>query len=91
MTWPSINKRLLIAAECEDNSSRIIIGNEATFYSDSYPQEEDYYIDGNLGTGRIELCSNGVWNPVCPDFWTEAETSVACYQMGFSRYGMPFV
>ena len=47
----------------------------------------DHYIDGNLRVGRIELCFNGNWNPVCQDFWSEAETAVACYQMGFSRYG----
>ena len=75
------------SVECEDYAARIIIGDEATFYSDESPQGEDYYTDGNLDTGRVELCMNGVWRPVCQDFWTEADASVACYQMGYSRYG----
>lgn len=74
--------------ECEDYAARIIIGDDIAFYSDEYPQEEDYYIEGNLATGRIELCMSGVWRPVCQDFWTEADASVACYQMGYSRYGV---
>ena len=74
-------------AQCEDNSTRIIIGDADTFYSEADLKRDDYYIDGNLGVGRIELCFNGDWNPVCEDFWTEAEASVACHQMGFARYG----
>lgn len=75
---------------CEDYSTRILIEDEDTFYSDTNSEDYDYkyYIDGNLGTGRIELCIQGIWSPVCQDFWTNHEASVACYQMGFSRHGV---
>lgn len=72
---------------CEDFSARVIIGSEDTYYSDADPQADDYYIDRSLSVGRIELCFGGVWNPVCQDFWTDAEASVACHQLGFSKYG----
>jgi hypothetical protein len=78
----------LLAAQCEEYSARIIIGEgeEVTDYDST--RDMYYYIEGNLATGRIELCMNGVWSPVCQDVWTEADTSVACYQMGYSRFGM---
>ena len=76
------------AAMCEEFDARIIIGDEDTYYSDLSPQMDTYYIDGSLAAGRIELCLRGTWNPVCQDFWTEAEAAVACYQLGFSRHGM---
>lgn len=72
---------------CEDYSTRILIEDD---YSNTNPEDYDYnyIIDGNLGTGRIEVCIQGTWSPVCQDVWTNQEASVACYQMGFSRYGV---
>ena len=73
---------------CEELDARLIIGDETSYYSDSNLQSETYYIDGSLAAGRIELCIDGVWNPVCEDFWTDADAAVACHQLGFSRYGL---
>ena len=62
---------------CEDYSARII--NMDPLY--------DHFVDDELAIGRIELCLSGVWRPVCEDVWTEADASVACHQLGFSRAG----
>lgn len=84
---PPVNEVILIAAVCEPYSARIIIGDEDSYYSELNPQPDAYYIDGSLSVGRIELCLEGMWNPVCQDFWTDTEASVACSQLGFSRHG----
>ena len=38
--------------------------------------------------GRIEICMNGVWGTVCGDSFNFTEASVACRQLGFSRFRM---
>ena len=35
------------------------------------------------GQGRVEVCANGVWGPVCNRGWGENEALVVCKQLGF--------
>ncbi len=72
---------------CEEHSTRIIVGSEESYYSDTGLKDDAYYIDNDLSIGRIEICSQGIWNLICQDTLTDNDASVACFQMGFSRFG----
>jgi deleted-in-malignant-brain-tumors protein 1 len=39
------------------------------------------------GEGRLEVYYNGVWGTVCSDRFDNQSASVACYMLGFGRFG----
>lgn len=39
----------------------------------------------NSNEGRVEVCRLEQWNTICNNGWDEAEASVVCSQLGYSR------
>lgn len=35
--------------------------------------------------GRVEIYHQGAWGPVCREGWSQADSSVACRELGFQK------
>ena len=41
-------------------------------------------MDGNSDEeGRVEILYDGVWGPICDDYWGQEESDVMCRMLGF--------
>lgn len=41
--------------------------------------------------GRIEVCFNGVWGSVCPNYWNPIDAYVVCAQLGYTGASKRFM
>ena len=41
---------------------------------------------GYVYGGRLEVCYNGIYHPVCDEGWTENDSTVACSNAGYPGY-----
>ena len=46
-----------------------------------------YYINGDyFYGGRVEVCYNGTYHPVCDENWTDSDARVVCNNIGYGSY-----
>ena len=58
------------------------------FYRDPH-QIDTLLIKDELARGKVEMCTNATWGTVCEGTtWNHHAASVACHQLGFSRFGL---
>ena len=41
--------------------------------------------------GRLEICYNDIWTPVCVTYFHDEEAAVACKQLGYTHYSCTYV
>ena len=46
----------------------------------------DYTSSGYMYGGRVEVCYNGTFHPVCDEGWTDDDSVVVCNNVGFYSY-----
>ncbi len=49
---------------------------------------DSFLIKDEVSQGRVEICVDGSFHTVCDFGWSDADASVVCAELGFSRYGM---
>ena len=65
----------------------VLTKNLFMFFAGTCDEETVRLIGGSLPTeGRVEVCLNDAWGTVCDDGWTDVDASVACRQLGYSRF-----
>ena len=79
------------ASLCLDGDIRLNLGFDYDYIYGELDYDDFYYsnVMGNrqLVRGRVEFCNAQHWGTVCADQWDNADASVACVQLQFSRYG----
>ncbi len=46
--------------------------------------------DNPLIEGKLEMCYNGIWTPVCANYMQDEETIVTCKQLGHTQYSCKY-
>lgn len=64
--------RCIEPVECSDGDMRLVNGSQTS---------------QTVRSGRLEICSQGVWGAVFDTNWTAVDAAVTCKQMGFSPKG----
>jgi hypothetical protein len=54
---------------------QLLFENTTSSYTD-----DGYYVYG----GRVEVCYNGTYGPVCDEGWTDNDAAVVCMNMGYN-------
>ena len=51
--------------------------------------EISLYGGSKSNEGILHMCTNGAWGTVCLNsYWSNINANVACYELGYSAYGM---
>ena len=76
-------------ASCAEYAVRLSVGDflEDDYYRGQTSYDDYYYIKDSLARGRVEVCIEGNFSPVCMDGWSHADASVVCRELGFSQNG----
>ena len=71
---------------CISGTVRLLLDGSDAFYGDNDVSAAYLYKD-ELTRGRVEICIDQEFIPICDDSWKLEAASVVCRQLGFSPYG----
>ena len=80
-------ENIIIVHKCYKPSSQTASTPSTSCYDGDIRLENATYIfvpGGYSYGGRVEICFNGTYHPVCDDGWTYYEATVACNNIGYS-------
>ena len=81
----------LLTAKCIEGDVRLGLKNFTEFYISIGEEKEYYFIKDELARGRLEVCVGERYGTISDTNWSNQDASVACSQLGFSRYGLSLI
>uniref|UniRef100_A0A1X7ULL6 Deleted in malignant brain tumors 1 protein n=1 Tax=Amphimedon queenslandica TaxID=400682 RepID=A0A1X7ULL6_AMPQE len=78
----------VINNNCGTYNDAYVTCTASSFSSDNCTETSLRLVGGKTSNeGRVEICYEGVWGSICPNYWKDDNARVACKQLGYTTTG----